>query len=298
MNTLHHILLLGPGAIGRLLAAPLARLGGIDFRVGVTGERLCRYRREGLRLNGEMLNLNYLDLADHGDFRPELVLVATKGYQLPEAAAEVAPLIGKNTILLPVLNGISAEKFLAERFPAARVLSGFFRGHASRRAGNDVRHDGAGEFVFGSPSGDNDACQAVQQLFAAAGIAGCVPEDLLREVWKKFILNVGVNQASGYFRSTYGELQQHPEQLRFAESLMREAVEVGKKAGFPVEDSFIAAAMQVILTMPPEAQTSMYQDVVNNSPTEVDLFAGEICRRAADLGIEVPNNALVLKALS
>ena len=292
---LHNLLLVGAGAVGRLPAAKLARLAGVDFRVGAAGERLKRYRRDGLFLNGNRLEFNYLDLAAPGTFRPELIILVTKGYQLAAAMAEIAPLVDDRTILLPLLNGISAAEILAARFPAATVLTGFFLGHASWKIGNEVRHDGVGEFVFGAPG---PAARAVSTLFAAAGIAHRVPENLTREIWRKFILNVGVNQASGYFRMTYGELQNHPEALDFAEKLMREALEVGKKSHLPVDESLVDDAMKIILTMPPEARTSMYQDVVNSAPTEVDLFAGEICRRAKKLGINVPNNALVLKKLS
>ena len=96
---------------------------------------------------------------------------------------------------------------------------------------------------------------------------------------------------------TYGGLQQDPEKLEFARNLMLEAHTIAKCCGVKTDDSMIDDAMELILTMPPQAMTSMYQDICNGTPTEIGLFAGEICRLAEKFSTDVPYNRQILSAL-
>ena len=290
MQDIGQILLAGAGAIGMLHAVPLFDYAGVSFRLVADAARRARYERDGLFFNGRRMDFVF---AGSGDpFPADLVLVATKFPGYGDALEEIAPFVREKTILLPLLNGVSAADLAAERFPQAHVLSGFFLGHASRRQGNCVFHDGVGKTCIGErgDAGPTDALRAVAELFRRAKIHAETPRDMTAAMWKKFILNVGVNQASAYFRADYGTLRSSPEKLDFTEKLMLEALAVARAEKIPVGREAVDDALKIIVSMPPDAKTSMLQDVESNRQTEVALFAGEIRKRAARYGIPTPAN--------
>ena len=92
-------------------------------------------------------------------------------------------------------------------------------------------------------------------------------------------------------------VQKDPKMLRFAWDLMEEAVAVGRAAGVPLGDEVVDSAMMVICKMPADVKTSMLQDVEAGRETEVEAFAGTVCRLAEKFGIDVPNNKLVLEKI-
>lgn len=282
-----------------LVTSKLNRLEGIDFRAGADSDRISRYRREKLFFNGAEISIPFVDMTAGENFHPDLVIVSTKGWQLEKAAEMLGKYISPGCIILPLLNGISSVEFLQRRFPHARVLYGYFIGHASVRTGTSVNHDGVGTFFFGDADNRELSAEtlAVEELFRRAGINCTIPQDMIYSMWKKYILNVGVNQATAYFKVTYGGLQQDSKKLDFALNLMLEARTVAGYCGVKTDDLMIKDAMDLILTMPPQAMTSMYQDICNGTPTEIGLFAGEICRLAEKFSIDVPYNRQILAAI-
>lgn len=292
MNNQTHVVLLGAGAIGVLPAAKLVKLPEIKLSVAADASRVKRYREEGIFLNEEKMSFTYvtpeeLETAD-------LVLIATKMPALAEALENVAPAVTEKTVFLPLLNGISAYEVIKARFPQCAVLKGFHLGHASVRVGNKITHDDVGTIYCG---GEKTALDFAVNILKSAGVDADAPENFEVAMWQKFVLNVGINQTQAFHRAGYAEVQQSPAMLRFAWDLMEEAVAVGRACGVALGDEVIESAMMVICKMPANVKTSMLQDVENNRPTEVDAFAGVVCRLAEKYGIEVPKNKLVLEKL-
>jgi 2-dehydropantoate 2-reductase len=116
-------------------------------------------------------------------------------------------------------------------------------------------------------------------------------------MWKKFVLNVGVNQTQAVFKADYGTMQKSQELLAYARNLMQEAVLVANAENVSGTNSMVEDAMKVILDMPGSVKTSMLQDVLAKRVTEVDAFAGTICQKAALHKIPVPFNQDVLDKL-
>jgi len=207
----------------------------------------------------------------------------------------VAPLTGSNTIFLPLLNGITAHEVIGRRFPGNTVLRGYFLGHASVREKNFIRHDGVGTFFCG---GENTALTKVTDLFDQSGINNAIPENMDHAVWKKFILNVGINQTQAMFYADYGAVQRDAKLLDYCKNLMLEAAAVAQAENIYGTGEMISAAMEVILTMPENAKTSMLQDVLAHRPSEIDAFAGTLSAKAEKLGIPTPYNNEVLAEIT
>lgn len=295
MDKEKHIVLLGAGAVGVLPAVKLLLRKDLRLTAAADSRRVERYRRDGIFFNGEKIPFDFASPCEMSELPPaELVIIATKTPSLEEALVNIIPLVDEKTILLPLLNGITASDIIQKHFPGNTVLKGYFLGHASVRENNRISHDGVGTFFIG---GNKEAAAATYELFTSSGINTVIPDDIISAMWKKFVLNVGVNQTQAVFKADYGTMQKSKEMLSYARNLMQEAVLVANAEKVSGTESMVEDAMKVILDMPGNVKTSMLQDVLAGRVTEVDAFAGTICQKAALYKIPVPFNQDVLDKL-
>jgi len=299
MTPVRDIALVGLGAIGILYAGKISAREPAGLRIVADAARLARYRADPPALNGRRLDLNYKTPEDFGP-PADLVLVAVKSTGLAAALPTLAPLLGPHTQILPLLNGITAQDVLAEAFGWPRVLHGFVYCESSMRTGNAVVQNGTSKIVFGEATNvpPSPRVQAVADFFERLGLEHHVPADMRAAQWKKFILNVGINQAQAVLRRPNAELQQNPEALRFARTLMDEAAAVGVALGIAGAAEVPAWAEGVILGAAPENKTSMLQDVEAGRTPEIDLFAETVCRLGRQCGVPTPANELADRLLA
>ena len=291
------ILLLGAGAVGVLPAAAFLTIPAVDFRVVADSDRIQRYTRDGIYLNGKLLPLRYM-VSGSENFIADLVLIAVKGWSLEDALPLLRPHVDSHTVLLPLLNGINAPDVIRKQYPDSTILNGFFLGHASVRTGNSIMQDGVGTFFCGSEPADAEILAQMAKLCRTAGVNVDTPADFRSALWKKFILNVGINQTQAYYRAGYGIVQQSKEMMQFAVDLMKEAACVAEAEGITGTDEMIRSGVETIMSMPPEVQTSMLQDVLSGRLTEIDSFAGELLRRSKKHNIPVPLNEKVYNLIN
>ena len=299
MKPVRSAALVGLGAIGILYAGKISERDSGCLRIVADAARLARYRADPPALNGRRLDLNY---ATPEEFGPpaDLVLVAVKSTGLAAAVPALAPLLGPDTQILPLLNGITAQDVLAEAFGWPRVLYGFVYCSSAMRTGNSVVQDGGEKIVFGEATNapPSPRVRAVAEFFDRLGIRHDMPADMRAAQWKKFILNVGINQAQALLRAPSREIQQNPEALRLARRLMDEAAAVGVALGIAGAADVPAWAEGVILGGAPENRTSMLQDVEAGRAPEIDLFAETVCRLGQQYGIPTPANEMVIRLLA
>lgn len=298
MKPVRDVALVGLGAIGILYACQISAREPRCLRIVADAARLARYRADPPALNGRRLDLNY---ATPEEFGPpaDLVLVAVKSTGLAAALPVIAPLLGPDTQILPLLNGITAQDVLAEAFGWPRVLYGFVYCSSAMRTGNSVVQDGGEKIVFGEATNDPPAprVRAIAEFFDRLGIRHDVPADMRAAQWKKFILNVGINQAQALLRAPSREIQRNPEALRLARTLMDEAAAVGAALGVAGAADVPAWAEGVILKAAPENRTSMLQDIEAGRAPEIDLFAETVCRLGRQCGIPTPANEMAVRLL-
>jgi 2-dehydropantoate 2-reductase len=298
MKPIRSAALVGLGAIGTLYAAQLSARDPECLRVVADPVRKARYQADPPSFNGVRLALNYVD-PEHPGPPADLVLVAVKSTSLAGALPAMAPLLSESTQVLPLLNGITAQDVLADAFGWNRVLHGFVYCESAMRTGQAVIQNGTHKIVFGEAVNVPPAPRvaAVADFFERLGIPHHVPADMRAAQWKKFILNVGINQAQAVLRAPNRALQQDPESLRFARTLMDEAAAVGTALGIAGVAEVPAWAETVILAAAAENRTSMLQDVEAGRMPEIDLFAETVCRLGKQLGCPTPANELVCHLL-
>lgn len=266
-----------------------------QFSLIADRERQQRYN-DGILFNGHRCHFPFAEAGTPQD----LILIATKATALDAALDTIAPYVGPDTLILSLLNGITSEKIVSARFGAEKVLYSHFLGHTSTRQGDRITHDGEYHIYFGEA--DNRTLSGkvlrIKALFDRTGIRYRIPEDMLASMWQKFTLNIGCNQTTALLRQPYGHIQQNPKAMALTVGLMEEAAAVARKLQIAGHDTLVQRAIEVIRYLRPEDKSSMLQDVEAGRPSEIDQFAGTLCRLADSSGIPAPLNSAAWKILS
>ncbi len=295
---IQHVALIGLGAIGTLYAAQIVARDPDCLRVIVDPQRGARYQADPPSLNGHTLELTYV-LPEDPDPPADLIIVAVKSVTLLDTLPAIAPFMAPHTQILPLLNGITAQDTLADTFGWSRVLHGLVHCESSMRTGHAVIQRGGDKIVFGEASNAplSPRVQAVAAWLEHLGIRHEVPADMRAAQWRKFILNVGINQAQAVLRAPCRELQDNPASMRLARILMDEAAAIAVVLGIPEAADLPAWAESIIRAAEPGNKTSMLQDVEAGRLPETDLFAGTVCRLGRAHGIATPANQIVYQLL-
>jgi 2-dehydropantoate 2-reductase len=297
MNEIKKVAILGAGALGAYYASRFHAAGFKTVLVasGMRGERL---HRDGLSVNGEQL---ILPVVNGKKQQPpaDLVLVALKHHQLSEALPDLRPLVGPETLILSVLNGLDSEEVIGEVYGAEKILYCVAVGIDAVREGSAVTVANEGRLLFGEAR-NTPASARVRRVQAAcdrAGLAWETPADMLRTLWWKFMVNVGVNQASAVLRAPYGVFQRSVEAREVLTELMGEVIALAGPAGVDLTAADLAEWERVLDRLAPEAKTSMLQDVEAGRKTEVEIFAGKVVELGRQYGVHTPANRLMLHLL-
>ncbi len=294
MNAIREAWICGAGAIGSSYAERLDA-AAVPFRVVARGERRERLEREGLTVNGRRVAVRCVSPGD--DVPPAaLVFVAVKQHQLADAIADLRGLVGPDTIVVSLLNGITSEGLLARGLGSSNVLHAFTLQIDAVRSGTTTRYSTIGKLVIGAPSNDrrDPRVLAVAELIGAAGITVIVPDDIHREQWWKFMINVGVNQVSAVLRAPYGAFAL-PELQALTRAAALEAVAVARCEGVALAPADVETIFPIMARLAPDGQTSMLQDVLAGRKTEVEIFGGTVVELGAKHGVPTPvNDVLVL----
>lgn len=283
--------IVGLGALGVMYADFFTKkLGKEKVRVLADKERTEWYRKEQLTFNGEVCDFQYCDAA--GESRPsELMLFAVKYGALETAMEENAHLVGENTVLLSVLNGIRSEEDLGRKFGREKVVHCIAQKMAAMKEGNAAVCTNKGELAIGVlGDGRKENLEAVKAFFDRTGFAYSCPADMRHAMWGKLLCNVGVNQTVSLVEGTYRSVQQEGEAREMMKAAMRETILVANAEGVALSDKDMADWITVIDGLSPDGEPSMRQDSKAGRKTEVALFAGTICELGRKHGVATPVN--------
>lgn len=284
--------LVGLGAVGagygsRFLAA------GSDFAVIAEPSRAQRYREHPTVVNGQIQDFSCCLPTDAEPV--ELVLVAVKAAALPQAIELLDGWVGPGTVVVSLLNGIDSERLLQQAFPAAQIPLALSVGIDAVRDDRQVRYNSLGRIAFGPAQGEvTPALSAVRDQFAAVGITSDLRTDMVRQLWWKFMINVGVNQVSAVLGAPYRAFQQADSPARAAMlAAQSEVIAVAAAEGVPLGEEDIAAWLEVLAGLGPDNYTSMAQDALAGRAGEVEIFAGRVVELGQHHGIPTPVNELL-----
>ena len=299
MKPIENVAIVGFGSLGAMYAACFgAAMGPERVFVVADAARTERYRAEAATFNGEPIRVTYLtyeEAAERAAVQPfDVVLSAVKYGALPEAIEQSSPLVSLDTAVISVLNGITSEEVLAERFGWDRVLLCIAQQMDSRKVGAVVTAGCVGVMALGVRDPEDAAQRAnlarVTEWLAAVEQPFIVPADIQHQLWGKLICNVGVNQACAVYDCCFNGIHVPGEAREAMIAAMGEVAAVGRACGIALTDDDVAYWLDIIDHLNPAGMPSLRQDVLARRPTEVELFSGTINRLGAAHGIPTPQN--------
>ena len=287
------VALIGAGAVGSFIAYALAGKDGVDFCVVADGARKERLEREGIAVNNkkEIVTLRPRVCTPEEAKGADLLLVAVKYTALDSVLEDIRTICSPDTVVLSLLNGIDSEEKIAEVIDPAQIVYSLMRVSSERRKdaeGRDiVTFDPTikwGVYLGekGSPV-KSARIEAIEDLFAGTTCSVYFMENILQDQWAKYASNICYNlpQAvlgvpfKAYFDSA------HVQFLR--DRLLKEVTRVGAAMGIEVPGPSLSWDSCL-----PTARFSTLQDLDAGRHTEIEMFAGVLMRKAAEVGVEVP----------
>lgn len=229
----------------------------------------------------------------------DLLIVAVKHYHLDQAIAEMKNAVGPATTVLSVMNGIDSEERIGAVYGMDKVVYGLTLGIDAVREGSRVRYENQGRIFFGEAKnpGMTDRIRLIHELFDRAGIAHVIPPDMIRSLWFKYMVNVGVNQVSAVLGADYGALRSSAEARELMDAAMREVIAIAHRMNVELDEKDIGEWYRVLEGLHAEGKTSMLQDVEAGRKTEVDMLAGTVIELGKRFGVPTPVNGRLFDEL-
>ncbi|HEX7969518.1 MAG TPA: 2-dehydropantoate 2-reductase [Stellaceae bacterium] len=286
------ILVLGAGAIGGYYGGRLVE-GGADVTFLVRPRRARQLAERGLVVRsglGDIERPVKTLLAENVREPFDMVLLSCKAYDLDDAMEAIAPALGPQSAVLPLLNGINHMAALSGRFGAARVLGGACGIGAVLDPSGEVRHVGNVEWLtFGEVSGDRSArCDAIAKIFAGTKINATLSDNVMQAMWDKFVMLASLAAATTLTRANVGEILAAP----LGEALMMQSLgeceRVAAADGHPATKEALERTRKMLTMRGSQFSASMMRDLVAGGATEGDHIIGDLMRRAEKRGIDVP----------
>ena len=291
MKKIETITIYGLGALGMLFGSRLQKAYGEDrVKFVMDSERYARHKNDQYTINDEPFAFSMQDIAEV-KAPADLVIVAVKGPALPAVVPMIQPSVGEDTVIISLMNGISSEDMLAERYDRRQILDCISIGMDAMRDGTDLHYTKMGKIQIGSRNGDQkEQVEAVATALREADVPYEVMEDIRTAMWHKYLINVGVNQSCTAYETDYGHITSPGPIRDEMKEAMREVIRVAAAEGVTLSEKDIDEAIALEKTLKPEGYPSMRQDAIAGRTTEVDLFAGTVIALGKKYGIPTPVN--------
>ena len=290
------IVMMATGGVGGYYGARLAA-GGHDVYFIARGAHLAALRTDGLKLisaNGD-LHLRSVHATDEPATvgTADIVIFAVKQYDTKTAAELVVPVIGDETAVISIQNGMDPRERLKSIVGREHVMGGttYITG-AKVISPGIITHTGTiARLVFGEYDGSVsmrgerflDACKT-------AGIDALFSADIGKEMWAKFALLSAFSGVSGMLRKAAGPIMSDPDSRKLLKDAIAETVAVAKAKGIDLGDDYIARHGDFYGSIPPDTKSSMLMDLENGRRIELNWLSGAVAQFGDELGVPTPTH--------
>ncbi len=296
------IAIFGSGSVGGYFGGRLAHAGE-DVVFIARGDHLQSMLTDGLRvdsINGDFTvkPVNATDdLTTVGVV--DLVLVGVKAWQVSEAARSMQPMIGPQTIVLPLQNGLEAPAHLSEVLGSQHVLGGLCGLFCYVAGPGHIVHAGTDPFVkFGEL--DNRRSERVEKLlniFKRAGVNADIPKDIQVALWLKFMLITVWSGMGAITRTPAGIWRSQRQTRRMAECGLQEIMDVAEARAISLPKKTVQTTMSVYDSLVPESTASLQRDVMEGRPSELEAQIGAVVRFGREAGVATPQHTFIYNSL-
>lgn len=280
--------MIGPGAMGTFLAGVL----GKKNEVTLLGRR--RLGIEKVEIVGETELISKVDFTtDAGEFsKTELVIVCTKAFDTEKAVREVTEHLPSRCNVLSLQNGLKNEEIISDHLGEEKTIGGITSHGVTYLDAGRVKHAGKGETLIGSypkGKGEDREVKRVAEVFSEAGISTSLSDNITGHIWKKVIVNAGINPVTALLGVKNGFLLEDKNLLKMVEEVVEEATKVAQEyAELPVDD--LSKETKKVAKRTQDNKSSMLQDVENQRRTEIDQINGAVVEKGEKKGVPVHAN--------
>lgn len=296
------IAVFGTGGVGGYFGGRLAEAGE-DVIFIARGDHLRAITEKGLKVdsrNGDFVIYPAAATDTVSDVGVvDLVLVGVKAWQVPEAARAVKPLVGANTTVLPLQNGVDAASQLVDTLGPESVIGGLCRIVSFVVEPGHIRHAGAMPSVI---IGELDNRQSqriatIEELFKRAGVEITIAKDIQVALWTKFLFIASFSGIGAIANAPAGILRTDPQWRTQMLQAMQEIYALAHARGINLPPDSVDKVMAFVDALQDDATSSMQRDIAAGKPSELDAQNGAVVRMAHEAGIEVPTHALIYHTL-
>lgn len=287
------IAVIGAGAVGGYFGGRLA-LNGNEVTFLVRGKTFQALRSRPLRvesLKGDFeIRVRAVDHpADVGAV--EVVLVAVKAWQLPEAAAAIGKIPDRNSVIVPLQNGMDAPAQLAKIVGPGRVSGGLCRIVSEAIAPGHIRHYWAEpSLAFGEIESleKNDRLVLLRDAFAASDVRADIPRDIVKAMWEKFLFIAPWGSLGASTQLPVGPLRSAPESRARLVQALHEVAEIARTEGSDLHPDSVNRTLAILDSLPADTTSSMQRDLMGGRPSELEAQTGAVVRFGRKTGVATP----------
>ena len=295
--------IIGTGGVGGYFGARLHEAGE-DVVFLARGQHLRALRENGLQLHSIDGDYHATTVSAHDQFPDmgtvDVVLVATKAWQVPEIAPDLQALLHKDTFVVPLQNGVEAADQLAKALGNECVVGGLCGVMAFIEAPGVIRHAAIEPFIsFGERDGQrSERVQALDAVLSKCHAVQSKPtEDIAKAVWEKFLFISAFSGVGGVTRMPIGVLRSVPETRKLLDATLREVLALAQARGLGLDEQSIERAWKTFDALPSGGTASMQRDVMEGHPSELETQTGAIVRLAQKAKVSVPVNQFIYQSL-
>ena len=295
------ISIMGTGGQGGLFG-PLLKKAGHDVTFIARGNNLDAIQKKGLTLESKTFGDH--TVTANATNNPEkvgnvdLIIFCVKTYDLDEAAKQIKPMIGPNTIVLTVQNGVDAPSRVGEIVGSKHIVAGVSIINSHLKAPGVIHHAGGKNLFFGELSGAlSPRVKTLEKVFKEIGFDAVASKDIKFRLWRKLTTLSGLHGVVCLTRSTIGTVYDYEETLDFMRRVMLETSLVARSENVVITEAMIDATLNGISKMPPGIKPSMMVDLEAGRRIELETFNGAVIRFGKKHGIDTPYNYAIYAAL-
>jgi len=296
------IAIMGSGGVGGYFGARLCQ-GGADVHFVARGRHLEAMRRDGLRVEGEVeIHVPRVNATD--DAREigvaDVVMFCVKLWDTEPALELIRPLVGPSTTIISFQNGVLKDRYLRAAYDGAQVMGGVGYVATTIERPGVIRQTGPMQrLLFGEFDGARSARgEALLAACLAGGINAEFSDNILREIWQKYVFLVGLSGTTTTIRKPIGPIRENPHTRAFLLDVMREVVAVGRAHGVDLAENYAEVRLKLADDVSPEMTASMHHDLERGHPLEVRWLAGGVVELGKAKGVPTPLNRAIADILA
>jgi 2-dehydropantoate 2-reductase len=301
-ETMMQIAIFGTGGVGGYFGGRLAQAGE-DVTFIARGEHLRAIQSDGLKvdsLNGDFVVYPAKATDSVAEVGPvDLIIVGVKAWQVPEAARAMKPLVGPDTTVLPLQNGVDALAQLTAELGADAVIGGLCKIVSLVVRPGHVRHAGfAPSMVIGEQDNQRtDRILGIEKTLNRAGLEATIASDIHVGLWMKFLFIASFSGVGAIANAPAGILRADPDLRAQMLQAMHEIYALAHARGIRLPQDSMEIAMAGVDALPADATSSMQRDIAAGKPSELESQNGAVVRMAHETGVEVTTHEFIYAKL-